>query len=341
MSEKRDPAPAGRAGVSRRAALGGLAAATLAGTARAQGGGAPGADWPNQPVRYINPFPPGGSTDILSRIFCQKMSEITGQQFVVENRGGGGGTVGVDAIAKSRNDGYTVGLGGIASHAINPTLQPSMPFDSTKDFTFVTGLWQLPNLLIVNNDLPANTVPEFLALLRANPGKYSFGSAGPGTTLHLSGALLAQLAKVDIQHVPYRGAGPAYPDLQAGRIHFMLDNIPGALGQARDGKVRALAVTSKARSPVVPDLPSLSEFLPGFDIVSWTCLCGPAGFPPAMVARMSEFSKRALENEELRRQYLQQGASPWWTTPEQIVAHRAAEQARLRPIIIASGAVRD
>lgn len=341
MSEKRDPAPAGRAGVSRRAALGGLAAATLAGTARAQGGGAPGADWPNQPVRYINPFPPGGSTDILSRIFCQKMSEITGQQFVVENRGGGGGTVGVDAIAKSRNDGYTVGLGGIASHAINPTLQPSMPFDSTKDFTFVTGLWQLPNLLIVNNDLPANNVPEFLALLRANPGKYSFGSAGPGTTLHLSGALLAQLAKVDILHVPYRGAGPAYPDLQAGRIHFMLDNIPGALGQAREGKVRALAVTSKARSPVVPDLPSLSEFLPGFDIVSWTCLCGPAGFPPAMVARMSEFSKRALENEELRRQYLQQGASPWWTTPEQIVAHRAAEQARLRPIIIASGAVRD
>jgi tripartite-type tricarboxylate transporter receptor subunit TctC len=292
-------------------------------------------------VRYINPFPPGGSTDILSRIFCQKMSEITGQQFVVENRGGGGGTVGVDAIAKSRNDGYTIGLGGIASHAINPTLQPSMPFDSTRDFTFVTGLWRLPNLLIVNNDLPARTVPEFIALLRAGPGRYSYGSAGPGTTLHLSGALLAQLAQVDIQHVPYRGAGPAYPDLQAGRIQFMLDNIPGALGQAREGKVRALAVTSRERSPVVPDLPSLSEFLPGFDIVSWTCLCGPAGFPPAMVARMSAFAKQALENEDLRRQYLAQGATPWWTTPEQIVAHRAHEQERLRPIIVASGAVRD
>jgi tripartite-type tricarboxylate transporter receptor subunit TctC len=332
--------PAGPAAIRRRAVLAvplGLAAPA---SARAQGA-PPGADWPNQAVRYINPFPPGGSTDILSRIFCQRMSEITGQQFVVENRGGGGGTVGVDAIAKSRNDGYTIGLGGIASHAINPTLQPSMPFDSTRDFTFVTGLWQLPNLLIVNNDLPARSVPEFIALLRASPGKYSYGSAGPGTTLHLSGALLAQLAKVDIQHVPYRGAGPAYPDLQAGRIHFMLDNIPGALGQAREGKVRALAVTSRERSPVVPELPALAEFLPGFDIVSWTCLCGPAGFPPAMVARMSAFSRQALESEDLRRQYLAQGATPWWTTPEQIVAHRAREQERLRPIILASGAVRD
>lgn len=331
--------PAAGAAIARRALLAtvplGLAAPR---PARAQ---APGADWPNQAVRYINPFPPGGSTDILSRIFCLKMSEITGQQFVVENRGGGGGTVGVDAIAKSRNDGTTIGLGGIASHAINPTLQPSMPFDSTRDFTFVTGLWQLPNLLIVTNDLPARTVPEFIALLRANPGKFSFGSAGPGTTLHLSGALLAQLAGLDILHVPYRGAAPAYPDLQAGRIHFMLDNIPGAWGQARDGKVRALAVTSRERSPVVPDLPSLAEFLPGFDIVSWTCLCGPAGFPPAMVARMSAFSKQALESPDLRRQYLEQGATPWWTTPERIVAYRAQEQERLRPIIIASGAVRD
>ena len=141
--------------------------------------------------------------------------------------------------------------------------------------------------------------------------------------------------------MPYRGAGPAYPDLQAGRIQFMLDNIPGALGQAREGKVRALAVTSKERSPVVPELPALSEFFPGFDIVSWTCLCGPAGFPPAMVARMNALSKQALESEDLRRQYLMQGATPLWTTPEAIDAHRIAEAARLRPIIIASGAVRD
>ncbi len=323
---------------SRRALM--LAGLALPGLARAQGR-TEGSDWPSQPVRYINGFPPGGSTDILSRIYCAKMSEITGLQFVVENRSGSGGNVGVDAIAKSRPDGTTIGLGGIASHAIAPTLQPSLPFDPTKDFTFVSGLWQLPNLLVVNNDLPVHTVPELLALLKADPGKYSYGSAGPGTTLHLSGALLAQIQGLDVLHVPYRGAAPAMVDLMAGRIHFMLDNIPGAIAAARQGKVRALAVTSRDRSPVVPELPSLSEFMPGFHIVSWTCLTGPAGLPPAMVGRMSALTKRALESEDLRRSYLEQGATPWWTTPEEIATHRASEQERLRPLILASGAKRD
>jgi len=331
-----------RTAMGRRAALA-VAAGTLAmpAAARAQGGSAPGSDWPSQAVRYINGFPPGGSTDILSRIFCAKMSEITGQQFVVENRSGSGGVVGTDAIAKSRPDGYTVGLGGIAAHAIAPTLQPSMPYDPEKDFTFVTGLWQLPNLLIVNNDLPARTVPELIALLKANPGKYSYGSAGPGTTLHISGALLAQMEELDIMHVPYRGAGPAMVDLIAGRVQFMLDNMPSALAQAQQGKVRALAVTSRERSPAAPELPSLAEFLPGFHIVSWTSLCAPAGLPRAVIDRMSSFSKRALESEDLRRSYLEQGATPWWTTPEEIAAYSAAERTRLRPLILASGARRD
>jgi tripartite-type tricarboxylate transporter receptor subunit TctC len=322
----------------RRGALAALALGSLAAPGLARAQGAPGADWPNQTVRYINGFPPGGSTDILSRIFCARMSEITGQQFVVENRSGSGGNVGVDAIAKSRPDGYTVGLGGIASHAISPTLHPSLPFDPTKDFTFVSGIWQLPNLLVVNNDLPVRSVPELIALLKANPGKYSYGSAGPGTTLHLSGEMLKVMAGVDILHVPYRGAAPAMVDLMAGRVQFMLDNIPGAIAQARQGKVRALAVTSAQRSPVAPDLPALSEFFPGFDIVSWTCLCAPAGLPPAMVGRMSAFAKRALENEDLKKSYFDQGATAWWTTPEQIVAFRAAQQERLRPLILASGA---
>ncbi len=329
-----------RATPTRRRALA-LVAGGLAAPAIARAQTQPGADWPNQAVRYINGFPPGGSTDILSRILCARLSEITGQQFVVENRSGSGGNVGVDAIAKSRPDGYTIGLGGIASHAISPTMQPNLPFDPARDFTFVTGMWQLPNLLIVNNDLPVNSVPELVALLKANPGKYSYASAGPGTTLHLSGALLAQLAGLDILHVPYRGAAPAMIDLMAGRVQFMLDNIPGAIAQARQGKVRALAVTSRERSPVVPDLPSLSEFFPGFHIVSWTCLTGPAGLPPAMVARMNALAKQALGSEELRRSYLEQGATPWWTTPEEIAAHRAAEQERLKPLILASGAVRD
>ena len=329
-----DTARPGIAGALPRRAL--IAAALAApGLARAQGSGA---DWPNQSIRYINPYPPGGSTDTLSRLYCQKMTEITGQQFVVENRGGSGGDIGVEAVARSRPDGLTIGLGGIASHAISPTLKASLPFDPVKDFTFVTGLWKLPNLLIVNNDLPVQTVPELIALLKANPGKYSYGSAGPGTTLHLSGAMLGQLAGLDIQHVPYRGAAPAMIDLLAGRVQFMLDNIPGAIAQARQGKVRALAVTSAKRSPVAPELPSLAEFLPGFDIVSWTCLIAPAGLPPAMVARMNALSKRALESEDLKKSYFDQGAETWWATPEEVAAYRVQQYEKLRPLIIASGA---
>jgi tripartite-type tricarboxylate transporter receptor subunit TctC len=324
-----------RTPLPRRAAL--LLAAGVAAPSglRAQGAGS---GWPNQPVRYINGFPPGGSTDILSRLFCAKMSEITGQQFVVENRSGSGGDVGLDAVAKSRPDGYTLGLGGIASQAISPTMKPNLPFDPAKDFTFVTGLWQLPNILVVNNDIPARTVPELVALVKANPGKYSYGSAGPGTTLHLSGAMLAQLAGIEMQHVPYRGEAAGMVDLMAGRIQLMLSNFPSTIGQVKDGKVRALAVTSAERNPAAPELPAIAEFIPGFEIVSWTCLCGPAGIPVPMVARMSALAKRALENEELKRAYLDLGARAWWTTPEDIAAFRAAQEAKLRPLILASGA---
>lgn len=317
--------------VPRRAVLLGLAAPALAHAA-------PGDDWPTQPVRYINGFPAGGSTDTLSRLFCARMAELTGQQFVVENRSGSGGNVGADAIAKSRPDGLTLGLGGIASHAISPTLQPNLPFDHVRDFTFLTGLWQLPNMLVVPRDLPARDVPELIALLRAAPGKHTYASAGPGTTLHLCGALLAQEAKLEIVHVPYRGAAPAMLDLVAGRVDMMFDNIPGALAQARQGGVRALAVTGATRSPAAPEIPAMAEFLPGFEVVSWTCLCGPAGLPSAMVGRINALSRRALESESLRRAYLDQGAQAWWTTPEDIAAFRAAQEAKLRPLILASGA---
>ncbi|WP_158292042.1 Bug family tripartite tricarboxylate transporter substrate binding protein [Paracraurococcus ruber] len=299
---------------------------------------AQGSDWPNRPVRYINPYPPGGPTDTLSRLWCARMSEITGQQFVVENRSGSGGNVGADAIAKSTPDGYTIGLGGIASHAIAPTLYASLPFDPAKDFTLAGGLWQLPNLLAVTLSLPARTVPELIALAKAEPGKLTYGSAGAGTTLHLSGAMFNQLAGVELVHVPYRGSAPAQLDLVAGRIQMMFDNIPGTLALSRQGQVRPLAVTSAQRSPVAPEIPSLAEFLPGFDVVSWTCLSAPAGLPPAMVARMNALSRRALESEGLIRAYRDLGAEPWWTTTEDILRYRAAQEARLAPLIRASGA---
>lgn len=324
------------AGVSRRTLLAATAGALsgLPAPGRAQ----PGSDWPSQTVRYINIFPPGGATDTLSRLYCAKMSELTGQQFVVENRSGSGGNVGVDAIAKSRPDGYTIGLGSIAPHAIAPTLYAQLPFDAAKDFSFVSGLWQLPNLLVVNNDVPARSVPELIALLKANPGKYAYGSSGIGTTPHLSGELLKQMTGTEILHVPYRGGAPALLDLLGGRVHLIMDNIPGLLPAAREGRIRALAVTGPQRSPAAPEIPTMAEFLPGFEITSWGAVCYPAGVPGPMVARHSAFAKQALEHPDLVRSFQELGAAPWWTTPEDITAFRAREEARLAPLIRKSGA---
>ena len=266
------------------------------------------------------------------------MTELTGQQWIVENKGGSGGNVGMDALAQSAPDGYTLGLGGISSHAISPSLYAKLPFNAKTDFTFVTTIWELPNLLVVNLDLPAKSVPELIELLRKNPGKYSYGSAGSGTTLHLSGELFKIMAKVDMVHVPYRGGAPAMQDLLAGQINMMFDNIPSALGQARSGTVRALAVTSAKRSPVLPDVPTIAETLPGFDISSWTTLTGPAKLPPDIVTRLSELSKKALESEDLKAKFLEHASVAIWRTPADTLAYRDTEEARLAPIIKASGA---
>ena len=319
--------------VGRRTVLGGLAGALAApAMVSAQG------TYPNRTVRYINPFPAGGATDTLSRIFCAKMSELTGQQWIVENRGGSGGNVGMDALAKSEADGYSLGLGGIASHAIAPTLYAKMPFKVPEDFTFISTIWSLPNMLVVNLDLPVKSVAELIEFLKKNPGKYSYASAGNGTTLHLSGELFKTLAGVDMLHVPYRGAAPAMIDLLAGQVHMIFDNIPGALAQYRPGKVRALGVTSKERTPVVPEVPAISETLPGFDINSWTTLTGPAKLPADIVTRLSELSRKALESEDLKAKFLDLSATAIWRSQADTLAYRDSEEKRLAPIIKASGA---
>jgi tripartite-type tricarboxylate transporter receptor subunit TctC len=266
------------------------------------------------------------------------MTELSGQQWVVENRGGSGGNLGVDVLSKSEPDGYTLGLGGISSHAIAPTLYAKLPFDPRKDFTFVSTMWWLPNLLAVNLEVPAKNTSELIDITRAHPGKYSYGSAGAGTTLHLSGELFKMLAKVDIMHVPYRGAAPAMQDLLAGQIHMMFDNIPGTLTQSRAGKVRPIAVTSAKRTPVAPEIPTLAETLPGFDIVSWTTLTGPANLPPKVVERLSALSQKALESDEVKAKFADLGATAWWNSPADTLAYRDSEQQRLAPIIRASGA---
>jgi len=318
----------------RRRALGVLGGALAtpmiaSGIARAQ------SDWPNKSVRYINLFPAGGATDVLSRIVCQELSELTGQQFIVENKGGSGGNVGAEAIAHAAPDGYTIGLYSVASHAIAPSLYTKLPFNAAKDFTAVSMLWSLPNLLIVRQGIPAKTVPELIALARANPGKYSFASSGSGTTVHLSGELFKYMAKIDLLHVPYRGSAPAIQDLLAGQVDMIFDNIPGSLAQMRGGKAVGLAVTSLKRSPAAPEIPAMAEFLPGFDVNSWGGICGPAGLPPAVVDKLSALCQRALDSDDLKTSYLKQGATPMWLSPIDTAAYRAADERRLAGEVLA------
>jgi tripartite-type tricarboxylate transporter receptor subunit TctC len=295
-------------------------------------------DWPNKPVRYINVFPPGGPTDTLSRIVCHELSELTSQQFIVENKSGSGGNVGTDAIAKATPDGYTVGLYTIASQSIAPTLYAKLPFDVEKDFTGIAMMWSVPNMLMVRLELPARTVPELIALTKAAPGKYSFASSGSGTSPHLSGEIFKQLAGLNLLHVPYRGSAPAYQDLLAGQVDMMFDNIPGPLGLMRSGKVRGLAVTSKERHPAAPDIPTMAEFLPGFEITSWGGICGPAGLPPSMVEKLSALTRKALDSAAVKASFEQQGATAIWMTPADTAAYRAMDEKRLAPVIKASGA---
>ena len=317
--------------ITRRAALAGAALLPMAAAAQT-------AQWPTSAVRFIGLFPPGGGTDILSRIWCQKIAEITGQQFIVENRSGSGGNVGTQAIAQSRNDGSVIGLASISALAISPTLYATLPFDVTRDFSYLGGLWQLPNMLVVHNDVAARTVPELIALLKANPGRYSFASSGSGTSVHLSGEMFKQLAGVDMVHVPYRGAAPAHIDLLAGRVHMIFDNIPQALAAHRGGSLRALAVTGARRSPQAPEVPAMAEFLPGFEITSWGGVLGPAGMAPALVNRIAALTKQALETPEVTARYIENGATPWPIGPEELAAFRAADAARFAPLIRASGA---
>jgi tripartite-type tricarboxylate transporter receptor subunit TctC len=309
-----------------------LPLAPLAAPALAQG------LWPTGAIRFVGLFPPGGGTDILSRLYCLKMSEITGQQFVVENRAGSAGNIGTEAIARAAPDGNTIGLASVAPLAIGPTLYARLPFNPARDFSLVSGLWQLPNLLVLNNDVPARSVPELIALLRANPGRYAYASSGSGTTVHISGEMFKTMAGVDMLHVPYRGAAPAHVDIQGGRVHMIFDNIPQGLALHREGKVRALAVTGAQRSPVAPEIPTMAEFLPGFEITSWGGVMGPAGLPRPVVDRLNALTKQALETDDLKRRFLENGATPWPTTPEEFAAYRAANEAALAPIIRASGA---
>jgi len=293
--------------------------------------------WPVRPLRIIVPQSAGGSTDFTARLVAAKFNEFLGQQAVVDNRPGAGSIIGTDLVAKANPDGYTI-LVVASSITLNPTLHKKLPFDPIRDLAPVTVLSAFPNMLAVHPSLPAKSVQELIALAKAKPGQINYGSSGAATGTHLSAELFKLMTGTDMVHVPYRGGAPAHVDIQGGRVHMIFDNIPQGLALAREGKVRALAVTGAQRSPMAPDIPTMAEFLPGFEITSWGGVLAPAGIPRPVVDRINALTKQALESPDLMLRYRENGATPWWTTPEGLADFRAANEAAFAPLIRASGA---
>jgi len=296
-------------------------------------------NYPSRPIRMIVPFPAGGTADLLARQIGQTMSEALRQQVIIENRTGAGGNIGADLAARSKPDGYTLLMGTVSTHPINPNLYPNMPYDPVKDFAPVTMVARMPNLLVVHPSVPANNVAELIALAKARPGALAFASAGNGTTQHLAGELFKKMTGVDMIHVPYKGNAPAVTDLVGGQVQVMFDNIPVSLQQVRAGKLRALAVTGPARSPVLPELPSLAEAgLPGYSITSWFGLYAPSGTSPQIIERLNREANKALATAQIRRRLTDQGIEPAGGTPGQFADFMRAELVKWGKIVRESGA---
>jgi tripartite-type tricarboxylate transporter receptor subunit TctC len=308
-----------------------LAAAGPVGLAQAQG-------YPGKPIRIVVPFPPGGGTDIVARILTQKLSESFGANFVIDNRAGAGGSIGTEMVAKAPPDGYTLGIVS-GSHAINPSLYSKLPFDAVRDFAPVTMLVSGPGLLVVHPSLPVKTVKELIALAKGKPGQLNYASAGNGTPPHLAGELFKSMAGVDLVHVPYKGNTPAFVDLISGQVSLSFPTIPSALPHVQAGRLRALAVTSRKRSAVMPQLPTIAESgLPGYDTSSWFGMLAPAGTPREIVRKLQQESAKVLQLRDVREKLLSQGLEPVGSTPEEFAATIESEIAKWAKVVKASGA---
>ena len=312
--------------------------ALLVGTALALAGPAGAQTYPNKPIRMIVGFAAGGSTDVTARLVAQALSERLGQQVVVENRTGAGGNIGADSVAKAEPDGYTLLLTTSTTHATNPSLYRNLPFDVRVDFAPVTQTAFIPNLLVVNPSVPAGTVAELAAYARAHPDRLSFGSAGNGSSQHLSGELFKSLAGIRMVHVAYRGGAPAVNDLLGGQIQVLFAPLVEVLQHVEAGKLRALGITTAKRSPLLPDVPAVGETLPGYEVALWNGILAPARTPGAIVDRLNRETVAALRSDDMRAKLAAQGSEPVGSSPAEFKAFIEAELAKWKRLVEISGA---
>jgi len=316
--------------LTRRAALAAVALAALAPAGMAQG-------FPERPVTLVIPFAAGGSTDVVGRIVAERMSQELGQQIVVENVGGAGGSLGAGNVARARPDGYTILMGTVATHALNPLVLANPPYDATADFEPISLLVVVPNVLAVNPELPVETVQDLIDMAKAEPGALAYASSGNGTPLHLSGELFKSMAGVDLQHVPYQGSGPALTDVIGNQVPIIFDNLPSASAHIAAGALRPLGVTTTERAPSFPDIPTIAETLPGYETYTWNALFAPAGTPPEVIERLNAAAVATMADPAIVARMDEFSAQVVASTPEALAAHVQAETAKWTPVVEGAG----
>ena len=315
--------------------LGHIGAAVLA---LGLAGGASAQSYPTKPVRLIAPFPPGGSTDLIARLVAQRLSEALGQQVIVENRAGAGGTIGVELAARSAPDGYTIVMGHVGTFGFNPSLYPKLPYDAIRDFAPITNLAFVPNGMVVHPSLPVKTAGDFVKMARARPNELLFGSGGNGSAAHLAAEYFRILAKIQLVHVPYKGTGPALIDLIAGQTTMMITGMTAVMPHVKSGKLKLLGVATLKRLPGMPEVPAIAETVPGYDANQWYGVLAPAATPREIVTKLNAEIVKILRRPDVKERLAADGAEPIGNTPEVFGAFIKAEIARWAPVVKASGA---
>ena len=309
----------------------------LAGATFAAAAPAFAADYPNKPVRWIVPYPPAGTTDILARLVGNYLAEHLGQTFIIENKPGGGNNIGTEYVARAPGDGYTLLLVNPAN-GINQTLYKNLKFNILTDIVPVAGITRVPNVMEVTPSFPAKTVAEFIAYAKANPGKVNMASSGTGTSVHMSGELLMAMSGIKMAHVPYKGAGPALTDLMAGTTDVMFDNMPSSIGFIQAGKIRPLAVTTDKRSPTLPDIPTVAETVPGYEASAWFGIGVPKGTPTDAIDKLNKTVNEALKDPKMIARLAELGGVPMPGTPADFGKVMADEVAKWKKVVEFSGA---